>query len=60
MVIHATKMCDIWLRPRTTQSTNRLLTGIENAVWQFKNANKNIYDFIIQLQSFKGYSHNLI
>ena len=26
----------------------------------FKNVNKNIYDLIIQLQSFKGYSHNLI
>ena len=26
----------------------------------FKNANKNIYDLIIQLQSFKGYFHNLI
>ena len=65
MVIHVTKMRQIWLRPRTTQSTRWVTYYIENAVamvriYLFKNANKKLYNLIIQLQSIKGYSHKCV
>ena len=47
------KMCDIWPRPRTTQSTRWVTYNIENAVWYlpFKNASKKLYNLIIQLRT---------